>query len=154
VNTIASWSAGLPFTVKPSTVLAQTTNPNGSNVGGSYVNVLGSWYLDNPQPEQWFNINAFGQPRLGTLGNERRNQLYGPPQRRWDFSIFKTFRVTERINLQFRTEMFNITNTPNFFLPTSKMVTAGSSAGGFGKITSTTPGSTPRQVQFALKLQF
>lgn len=58
-----------------------------------------------------------GTRHFGTLG---RNALNGPAFKQWDLAIYKTTALTERVNLQFRAEFFNILNHPNFanpFLP-------------------------------------
>ena len=60
--------------------------------------------------------------------------------------MIKRFKVTERTNLEFRTEVFNFTNTPPLGAPNVVLGTAG-----FGSITSS---GDPRVVQFALKLNF
>jgi hypothetical protein len=87
---------------------------------------------------------------LGTLG---RNSLIGPNFVNTDFSVLKNTNITERINLQFRAEMFDIFNHPNFGDP---VLTATSAS--FGIITSTRfptgDFGSSRQIQFALKLQF
>ena len=73
------------------------------------------------------------RPRLqGTFGNAGRNTVIGPRNNIADFSVVKSTRISERINLQFRAEFFNILNHPNFALPN---VTVNSSA--FGTIAST-----------------
>ena len=86
-------------------------------------------------------------------GSLARNAITGPDFVNTDFSIIKDTKITERFNLQFRTEFFDIFNHPNFGNPT---LTA--TSGAFGKIQATRfpngdQGSS-RQVQFALKLQF
>jgi hypothetical protein len=72
--------------------------------------------------------------------------------RNTDFSLFKNFRPVERVNIQFRAEAFNLTNTPTFFLPSasSPALTIGNPA--FGKLSSSS--ATGRQVQFGLKVSF
>ena len=91
-----------------------------------------------------------GSCHLGTLG---RNSLIGPNFVNTDFSVLKNTNITERINLQFRAEMFDIFNHPNFGDP---VLTATSAS--FGIITSTRfptgDFGSSRQIQFALKLQF
>jgi hypothetical protein len=64
-----------------------------------------------------------------------------------DFSLFKDFRFTETVKLQFRSEFFNLFNTPAFNNPNGTFGTAN-----FGSITSTKRDN--RQIQFALKLVF
>jgi hypothetical protein len=71
-----------------------------------------------------------------------------------DLSVFKNFPVTERVNVQFRVETFNISNTPSFYIQNNN---AGNQAFGnaaFGSISATDPNYTPRQYQFALKVLF
>jgi hypothetical protein len=86
-------------------------------------------------------------------GSARRDSLPGPDFINTDFSLVKNTKITERVNLQFRTEMFDLFNHPNFGDPTN---TATSAA--FGKILSTRfpvgDFGSARQIQFALKLLF
>ena len=68
--------------------------------------------------------------------------MTGPPTKTLDFSVFKDFNVTERWKLQFRSEAFNLFNTPIFNIP-GMNVTDSKALGGngnFGKITSTADG--------------
>ena len=86
-------------------------------------------------------------------GSAGRDSLPGPKFVNTDFSIVKNTKLTERLNLQFRTEVFDLFNHPNFGDPTN---TATSAA--FGKILSTRfpvgDFGSARQIQFALKLLF
>ena len=86
----------------------------------------------------------------GTLG---RNAITGPGFVNTDFSVTKDTKITERLNLQFRTEMFDIFNNANFGNP---VLTA--TSGSFGRISSTRfptgDFGSSRQVQFALLLKF
>lgn len=98
---------------------------------------------------RWFNTAAFAIPQqytFGTLGRMHPN-LRGDRVENLDFSIFKNFKVKERVTVQFRAEWFNITNSPIFASPNT---TVGSSA--FGTITGQE--NLPRQTQLALKLLF
>jgi hypothetical protein len=74
------------------------------------------------------------------------------------FSFFKTFPITERVNLQFRAESFNLLNTPTFSNPNATVNYdsngVGEYTGSAGQISSTTAAASPRQIQFALKLLF
>jgi hypothetical protein len=96
-------------------------------------------------------------------GNIRRDGLPGPDFINTDFSVIKNTKLTERFNLQFRAEMFDIFNHPNFgdpgnFLSASSAAGATSFVNSFGKITTTrfTTGDfgSSRQIQLALKLLF
>jgi hypothetical protein len=97
---------------------------------------------------QWFNSSVFqdvpdGQYRVG---NERRGAVRGPGFARWDMSLFKNIKLTERTNLQFRAEAFNVLNHTNFR-------DLGTELGGdnFGQVVST---RDPRNLQLGLKLLF
>jgi hypothetical protein len=101
--------------------------------------------------QKWFNTAAFAIPAPYTLGNVRRTDgaVRGPNIRNTDFSLFKDTAITDRWNMEFRAEAFNLTNTPHFGLPnTSANATA------FGQITNTLLSPEPRQLQFAVKLKF
>jgi hypothetical protein len=86
-------------------------------------------------------------------GSEGRDFVVGPTFLDTDFSVTKNTKITERFNLQFRTELFDAFNHPNFSNP---VLTATSVS--FGQIQGTrTPNGdfgSSRQIQFALKLQF
>ena len=88
------------------------------------------------------------KPAPLTQGNIGLQTNYGPPTRNLDFSLFKGFRFTERWNLEFRAESFNIANTPQFGLPDNNLQDAN-----FGRVTSTQTGSE-RHIQFGLRLLF
>jgi outer membrane receptor protein involved in Fe transport len=97
------------------------------------------------------------------LGNLGRNQIAGPGLVDVDFSVFKNVRLTERLSAQFRVEMFNVLNHPNFLVPVNNAVlfNGGSLSGGLdgstsglsaSKIDSTSVDS--REIQFGLKINF
>ena len=72
-----------------------------------------------------------------------------------DFSLFKDISLTERFKLQFRSEAFNISNTPVFNIPDPGLGNARALGGNgnFGRITSSVSG-TERRVQFSLRMSF
>ncbi len=80
-------------------------------------------------------------------GNVGRNTLYGPGSVNMDFSLFRTFNLTERFNLQFRTDAANLFNAPHFNNPTGSR-----SSGNFLVITSAK--NDERQFRFGLRLAF
>jgi hypothetical protein len=152
LSAIQTLQSGLPFTPQLS------YNP--SNDGDTRNPVRPSW---NPNftgpvilsgPIRYFNSNAFIQPLSGTYGNVGRNVLQGPSLVETDLSLTKTFLFSERLNLQFRSEFFNIFNHTNFNEPNP--VVFASSTGGpsptAGVITATS--TTSRQIQFGLKLMW
>ena len=109
--------------------------PNGSPVGSAAC---------------WFNTTAFlqNQPVNGAPvdGNTARNALHQPAYRDVDLAIFRTFRVTERFNLQLRGEALNVFNIVSLNAPNA---TAGTAT--FGQITSA---SAMRQLQVGLRVAF
>ncbi|MBZ5548109.1 MAG: carboxypeptidase regulatory-like domain-containing protein [Acidobacteriia bacterium] len=56
-------------------------------------------------------------PGTRHFGNMRRNSLRGPSFKEWNFAIYKTTSLTERLSMQFRADFFNILNHPNFANP-------------------------------------
>ena len=108
-------------------------------------------------PSQWFvNKAVFVSPCVGTAchpGDLGRNAITGPNFLNTDFSVTKNTKITERFTLQFRSEMFDVFNHPNFGNP---VLTTTSSS--FGKVLSTRfptgDFGSSRQIQFALKLLF
>ncbi len=150
LNGIASIYSGLPFTVT-----SATNTLNGS--GTQRANRIGSGVLPSDQRtlQEYFNISAFVTPALYQFGNSGRDILTGPGTFQVDGSLFKNFHYTksERTYVQFRCEVFNVANSPQFNNPASAI---GNPAAG----TITSAGSKPtlqrtsRQIQLALKLYF
>jgi hypothetical protein len=110
-------------------------------------------------PNQWFNANALIGPPSGSgfYGNLGRDTLIGPGLVTWDFSALKNTKLTERIDLQFRAEFFNLLNRANFNTPNLIAFTPGSAATAAGVISPTagavtSTSTTSRQIQFGLKL--
>jgi len=159
---VGGWEVG-------TVVQAQTGNPLNPTVainpGVSLTvrpDVIGPIQVTG-DPAGWFGTSAqfaaeFATPCVGTTchpGSLSRDAITGPGFVNTDFSVIKNTKLTEKFNLQFRGEMFDIFNHPNFgnpgltFTPTSTT---------FGKITSTRfptgDFGSARQIQFALKLLF
>ena len=135
---IVSLLSGPPFSV-----MAANVHNTGSFVP-QYANRIGNGKLENPTPNMWFDLNAFTQPVVGTQGNAARNILDGPSYKNFDFSLTKNNRIREALNMQFRAELFNIFNHPNFGLPNGNI-----SQNSKGTITSVADG---RDIQLGLKL--
>ena len=95
---------------------------------------------------QWFNTAAFSAPAYGSFGNCGTGIIRGPGENTWNWALYKTFRIHENVNLQFRSEFFNIWNHANF-----SAVSTNLGAGDFGQVTTALD---PRQIEFALKLSF
>jgi len=90
------------------------------------------------------------RPQRGTFGSVGRNRLLGPRFSQWDFSAFKTFRVSERFQAQFRAEAYNFANKVNLGQPNSCVDCPGVA----GRIFGTYQLAIPRQWQFGTRLQF
>jgi hypothetical protein len=89
----------------------------------------------------------FLNPEAGTTGSLALTSLFGPRYWNFDFSLLKRTRLSERTNLEFRAEVFNLFNTVNFDNPVTDINSAN-----FGRITSIS--GRPRLMQFALRLNF
>jgi hypothetical protein len=128
--------------------------------GGGIGNELANGYL-NPAnftraPYLYFPSGVCTDPSGNTCvtlyGNLGRNTFRGPYQQNWDFSLLKNFALTERFNLRFATDFFNIWNHANFANPAINDVETIGPGGPFGKIFSTV--GTPRLIQFSVRLAF
>ncbi|MBI1760743.1 MAG: carboxypeptidase regulatory-like domain-containing protein [Acidobacteria bacterium] len=147
-NGSLTWQTGLPFTVTDQTAVSGIIGG-----GGERPNLVSSNIrVSNPTVGtggQFLDVAAFALPAAFTLGNAPRNVGVGPRQSIINASLFKTFKLYEGWNLQFRTEVFNLPNHPVFGQPNTAFGNAA-----FGKITTTAGVYAPRQIQFALKLLF
>ena len=89
----------------------------------------------------------------GTWGNLGRDTVNGPPSNLTNFTLAKITKINESMRLEFRTEVFNLFNHPNFNLPIISMFNGdGTHNGSEGSISGTW--SKSRQIQFGLKLIF
>jgi hypothetical protein len=143
---IGQYQTGGPYTV--------TSGRDNSldGIGGDRAKLTGvsSTAPAGSDKRVWFNRGAFAVNDLGTFGEVGAGAFTGPHIYSWDMGFFKSFRFTERVNLQFRAEMFNIFNQVNFANPNTNV-----SGGGFATITSTQSyAGDPRIIQFGLKLLF
>jgi outer membrane receptor protein involved in Fe transport len=121
-------------------------------------NLVGDPNSGPRRPTEWFNKAAFALPAGQTFGTSPRNVIIGPNYHSVDFSMNKLTRVTERLSLQFRAEIFNLFNRPNLSLPNVDF-----NSTSFGAISETpdvTAGNPrlteggPRVIQFGLKVVF
>jgi len=168
-NGVLTFRTGFPLTV------TQGAITNTANVT-IRPDRIANGSLSNPTVNQWFDPNAFrlvscqntATPELCRYGNSGMGILEGPGAKIVDFSLFKNFQIVERVKLQFRAEMFNLFNTPQFARPNGTLNTGGSflpvrnAAGGIdypsqagqvrgpGAITGLV--SPMRQIQFGIKL--
>lgn len=135
--------SGMPVTVK------QATNNNSfAGVVLQRPNLNGPAALSASQRStaRFFNTAAFSAAPQFTFGNASRNPVRGPAYRNLDIALVKHTRLGEDTDVEFRAELFNVTNTPAFSQPNG---TYGSAA--FGSISSTT--TDPRVAQIALRIR-
>ncbi|PYV13191.1 MAG: hypothetical protein DMG07_15230, partial [Acidobacteria bacterium] len=114
----------------------------------SRADLTGDPSASNRSIDSWFNPAAFAVPAPFTYGNSARNLLFGPGFFNWDAGVFKNTRLREGLNLEFRSEFFNVLNHANFDIPASNI----SVPAQVGRITSTS--NTARDIQFGLRLSF
>lgn len=145
---IVTAQSGRPFTVAllPDIDISGTGRSSLGFGNNDRPNIIGNPVLSNQTTDRWFNTSAFTFPTPGTFGSAGRNILVGPDYYNVNASLVKNTNLTERVNLQFRFEAFNLFNRANFDLPDNFL---GSPT--FGRITSA---RDPRHLQFGLKLLF
>ena len=157
VSSIVTWRSGLPVDV--------SLDPAGTNpVTGQPINfnLIPNDYGDlrpdrvgtpntgiSPSDNRFnfLNVAAFQLQAPNTPGNSQRNVAHGPRFGSIDMSLVKAFRLSERMNLQFRGDAFNFLNHTNYQDPSQ--TTWGDD--GFGVIDNA---YDPRVIQLALRLQF
>jgi carboxypeptidase family protein len=141
ISGIVTVESGIPL------ALTQTTNFNAfAGFGTQRPNCVGHPTPDHRTTAVYFNATAFAIAPQYTLGSCSRNPVRGPGYQDADLAFIKRTDLTERFTLDFRTEIFNLTNTPPLNAPNAVL---GSAA--FGTITSA---GDPRVIQLALKLNF
>ena len=141
MSSIVVLQSGLPV------IVTQATNLN-SFAGFSIQrpNLVGKPSLSpaDRTPARFFNTNAFATAPQFTIGSASRNPVRGPAYRDLDLALVKHTTLFRETNMEFRTELFNVTNTPAFAQPNGSF---GSAA--FGSITGTV--TDPRVMQFAIR---
>jgi hypothetical protein len=144
LSSIINIQSGFPFTI--------TSGVDNARSGGSgqHGDLVG-----NPNPgsqsegamlNQYLNKAAFAANALGTFGALGRNTFYGPGRANWDSGLHKNFAIHERLNAQFRFEVFNTLNHANFGIPSGSL-----SSANFLRITSA---ADPRILQMALRFSW
>lgn len=171
ISGIVTYESGFPFTLVDGFDRAGLTAVAGGATPGERPNLVPGC-SNNPIQglvNQWYNPGCFALQTVGTLGNLGRDTLTGPDFTNLDFALMKTTpirRASEQLSLQFRAEVFDILNHPNFNLPNQDVFTTctvGCALGYTtssiaGQITSTigneVVGGAQRVIQFGLKLLF
>ena len=122
-----------------------TQRLGGTAGGPGYLNI--NAFCPAPLAPNGEAAGIYGAPTL--FGNSGSGIILGPGNFNWDISIIKTFQITERQQVVFRSEFFNTFNHPQFSNPVGTAISTPST---FGEITSTSV--NPRIIQFALKYYF
>jgi hypothetical protein len=153
---------GTPFTVSASgTELNAPGNAQTADqVTPGKVSILGEIGAN----KSWFDPLAFRQPTGVRFGSTGRNALIGPGLWNTNLSLFRTFKVTEKVKTEFKAETFNLTNTPKFSNPGANVASMVLNADGtirtlnnYSSITSTLPNlaaPSERQFRFGLRVSF
>lgn len=158
LNSTAVVRTGFPINVLVNRSAFQTPDGNTNSQRPDLVPGVSLTPPGGKSTAQWINPAAFVTPMNGTWGNAPRNVARGPGAWQMDMGMGKQIPLAEQVGLQFRTEVFNVFNHPQYGLPNATIL-----VNGFGSITSTvnttTPVSpvgegTPREFQFALRLTF
>ncbi|MFC5865087.1 TonB-dependent receptor domain-containing protein [Acidicapsa dinghuensis] len=145
-NGIATEHTGFPLSPSTQNTANAGNNVLRPNLTGLTPVVHGSV---TSRLHNYLNAAAFSQPSPFTFGDAPRtlSNVRAPNVENVDFSAFKNFRATEKLNVQFRAEAFNLLNQVVFGNPNMVLT-----SGQFGSIT--TQSNTPREIQFALKILF
>ena len=160
LNSITTVQSGHPFEVRLS--FNRSGNLNTVNYAMHERPDVKPGYSNNPilgDPARWWDINAFTLQPVNERGNLGRNTLIGPGIVNFDFSVEKEFPIDESRRFEFRGEMFNLPNHPNFGVPSGLTAFTGVGANNvptiapnWGVISTTV--TTSRQIQFGLKFIF
>jgi outer membrane receptor protein involved in Fe transport len=146
---LGGWQLGGILFLRSGEAFSVTVSGDPANMGTTnYPNRIGEGTLPSSERsiDMWFDTSAFLMPAQYTIGNSGRNILYGPGYRSMDLKIGKNWALRENMRLEYRLEMFNWTNTPNFGNPNGTLNNTQ-----VGRITSA---SDPRRIQMGMKLVF
>lgn len=158
VNGLLSLYSGSPFSVSAADTLSLPGSAQRADQVKPEVEIYGD-------PAMYFDPTAFRGVTGARFGNAGYNSLRGPGTANFDFSIYRSFRITDKLTTQFRAEVFNLTNTPHFANPGANASNAQfrpdgtvSSLGGFTTITSVSgigrEGIDERVFRFGLRFAF
>ena len=149
---IGGWQISPIFEAQRGLPLSPSVAGNPANTtGGQRPNRIAGGNLPRAQrtPQRWFDVGAFEVPERFTFGNSAAWIIEGPGLVNLDMMVSRTFALSERLSLDFRTEFFNVFNEAHFNFPNG---TINRPAG--GRISSTMECCPARQVQFGMKLIF
>jgi carboxypeptidase family protein/TonB-dependent receptor-like protein len=162
------WSLAGVFQVRsglPINIFTYST-ADGSLVNDARPNLVPGMTIWVPDPTtgpgKKLNVNAFALPASGVQGDFPRNAVRGLGAAQIDLSIQRSFALTERLRLSFRTDAFNVLNHPNFANPYGEWEPASPSFGvftqmlnrGLGGLNALYQIGGPRSLQLSLRLSF
>jgi hypothetical protein len=147
---LGGWQVGGIWSFLSGGPLGVTSNVNNtfSQGGGQRPNWSGqNACVANPATGRWLDSSVFSNPAPYTFGNAPRtfNGCRSDGTKQVDLTLTKNTRLVERLNLQFRAEAFNISNSPRFAPPNAAFGNPQ-----FGEVSA--QGNLPRIVQFGVKL--
>lgn len=160
-GTMAAYT-GTPFNISASgaELNAPGNSQTADQVKAGKVAILGEIGAN----KSWFDPLAFQQPTGVRFGTTGRNTLFGPGVWNMNLSLFRTFKITERVKTEFKAEAYNFTNTPKFSNPSANVSSMVLNSDGsiralnnYSSITSTLPNlaaPSERQIRFGLRLSF
>jgi hypothetical protein len=148
LNSIVKLASGIPFTP----LISGDGDRDGTDDNTNRPNLIGDPNTGPRTPEQWYNTAVFVTPTPGFRGTAGRNIVDGPNFKTVDFSMNKSFSLSERMNLQFRIETFNLFNRTNFDLPSNSDDGSTIDIANPGRINGII--GTAREIQLGLKLVF
>lgn len=148
LSTATTFYTGTPFTV---TANGAALNAPGNTQTADLINPNVSKPGAVGRGENYYDPTAFAPVTTARFGNLGRNVLRGPSLFNSDLTLLRKFAITERVNLEFKADSFNWTNTPKFSNPNADV-----SGGNFMQITTvrTDLPSAERQFRFGLRLAF
>ncbi|MGI8785395.1 MAG: TonB-dependent receptor domain-containing protein [Acidobacteriota bacterium] len=156
VNSILSFTTGTPFTVSASgTSLNAPGNSQRADQINPEVKILGGI----GRGQSYFDPTAFAAVNDARFGTSGFNSLRGPGYANWKFGLFRNFKATERVNVQFRAEAFNFTNTPHFRAPGANVSNLqfepdGTTIRNLNGFTEVTSSYGEREFRFGLRIGF
>lgn len=149
VGPVKGWQLAFTGMAQSGTPLSAVLGADVAGTGSPIVNrpdLLRDPNVPNPSAARFFDPAAFRVPETGTFGNSGRNTIIGPGIQNVDLALSRAFRVSDFTRLQFRADMYNVLNHPNFVAPPSMQNFADSSD--FGQLFVA---RSPRILQFGLK---
>jgi hypothetical protein len=155
-HVVGGWGVGSIFETRagaPYGVIEQTNTSN-TFAGGQRPNLIRSPVLSGGRSRAdmlnaYFDTSVFAAPAAGEFGNAARNVGFATGLVQIDLSLHKTFTLSERFRLQYRTDFFNLPNLPAFAGPNTNR-----GRGDFGRISRTATGTSGRELQLSLRLEW